>query len=204
MMNWTSFRAFERGYVTEAPIRDIPRIGSAYKPIGYSSHPSNPLSILLVFCRINRDRCPYLGESRSTTAARSTPITRAGGRLPCRPTNSLRLPTRRTVSFPCLACAPKSSTFILQGISRPRARTRPTMVSVCPAVPIQSLRGHRGSPDSLPSRMRVDSGPYQQVQPGGVTLDSALEMVRRSHQWKELKRIVLVSPQGCQDTNGTN
>ena len=72
----------------------IPRIGSAYKPKGYSSHPPNPLSILLVFCRINRDRCPYLGESRSTTAARSTPITRAGGRLPCRPTNSLRLPTR--------------------------------------------------------------------------------------------------------------
>src|ERR1043165_8638015 len=72
----------------------IPRIGSAYKPKGYPSHPPNPLSILLVFCRINRDRCPYLGESRSMTAARSTPITRAGGRLPCRPTKSLRLPTR--------------------------------------------------------------------------------------------------------------
>src|SRR3954462_3410222 len=36
----------------------------------------------------NRYCCPYLGESRTTTAARSTPITRAGGRLPCRPTNS--------------------------------------------------------------------------------------------------------------------
>src|SRR4051812_11680487 len=49
MMNWTSFRAFERGYAAEAPIRVIPRIGNAYKPKGYSSHPSNPLSILLSF-----------------------------------------------------------------------------------------------------------------------------------------------------------
>src|SRR4051812_41219996 len=49
MINWTSFRAFERGYVAEAPIRVIPRGGSAYKPKGYSSHPPNPLSILLSF-----------------------------------------------------------------------------------------------------------------------------------------------------------
>src|SRR3954469_15147883 len=49
MLKWTSFRAFERGYVAEAPIRDIPRIGSAYKPKGYSSHLPNPLSILLSF-----------------------------------------------------------------------------------------------------------------------------------------------------------
>src|SRR3954469_22089545 len=72
MLNWTSFRAFERGYVAEAPIRVIPRVGSAYKPKGYSSHPPNPLSILLIFFRNNRDRCPYLSESRSTTAVRST------------------------------------------------------------------------------------------------------------------------------------
>src|SRR4051812_42269166 len=71
-MNWTSFRAFELGYVAEAPIRVIPRGGSAYKPKGYSSHPPNPLSILLVICRNNRYRCPYLDESRSTTAVRST------------------------------------------------------------------------------------------------------------------------------------
>ena len=71
-LNWTSFRAFERGYVAEAPIRVIPRTGSAYKPKGYSSHPPNPLSILLVFCRNNHYRCPYLNESRSTTAVRST------------------------------------------------------------------------------------------------------------------------------------
>src|SRR3954471_22591359 len=72
MLSWTSFRAFERGYVAGAPIRDIPRIGSAYKPKGYSSHPPNPLSILLIFCRNNRDCCPYLNDSRSTTAVRST------------------------------------------------------------------------------------------------------------------------------------
>src|SRR3954469_16499655 len=94
MLNWTFFRSFERGYVAEAPIRVIPRVGSAYKPKGYSSHPPNPLSILLVFCRSNRDCCPYLSESRTTTAVRSTPITRAGDHLPCRPTNSLWLPTR--------------------------------------------------------------------------------------------------------------
>src|SRR3954469_5058187 len=50
----------------------IPRIGSAYKPKGYSSHPPNPLSILLIFCRDNHYRCPLLNESRTTTAVRST------------------------------------------------------------------------------------------------------------------------------------
>ena len=49
MLNWTSFRAFERGYVAEAPIRVFPRVGSAYKPEGYSSHPPNPLSSLFTF-----------------------------------------------------------------------------------------------------------------------------------------------------------
>src|SRR3954464_5764118 len=72
MLSWTSFRAFERGYVAGAPIRDIPRIGSAYKQKGYSSHPPNPLSILLIFCRSRHDRCPYLSESWKTTALRST------------------------------------------------------------------------------------------------------------------------------------
>src|SRR3954468_24835310 len=49
MLSWTSFRAFKRGYAAEAPIRDIPRIGSAYKRKIYSSHLPNPLSILLSF-----------------------------------------------------------------------------------------------------------------------------------------------------------
>src|SRR3954462_5732217 len=85
MLNWTSFRAFERGYAAEAPIRVIPRVGSAYKPKGYSSHPSNPLSILLIFCRDNHYRCSYLIESRTTTTVRSTPITRAGTTCPVVP-----------------------------------------------------------------------------------------------------------------------
>src|SRR3954464_15720881 len=42
--------------------------------------------------------------------------------------------------------------------------------------------GTAGSPDSLPSRTPVDSGSYQQVQPGGVTLDGTLEMVLQRHQ----------------------
>src|SRR3954463_3961669 len=119
-MSWTSFRAFERGYAAGAPIRDIPRIGSAYKPKRLLKSSAETVKHFISFCRDNHYRCSYLGESRSTTAVRSTPITRAGGRLPCRPTNSLRLPTRRTVSLPCLACAPKSSTFVQQGILRPR------------------------------------------------------------------------------------
>ena len=43
------------------------------------------------FIIIFRDNCyryPYLGESRTTTATMYIPITRAGGWLPCRPTNS--------------------------------------------------------------------------------------------------------------------
>src|SRR3954464_8322323 len=72
MLNWTSFRAFKRGYTAEAPKREIPRIGSAYKPKGYSSHPPNPLSILLIFCRDNRYRCPLLNEPRTTTAVGTT------------------------------------------------------------------------------------------------------------------------------------
>src|SRR3954465_3773310 len=94
MLSWTSFRAFERGYVAGAPIRDIPRIGSAYKPKRLLKSSAEPVKHFISFCRDNHYRCSYLGESRSTTAVRSTPITRAGGRLPCRPTNSLRLPTR--------------------------------------------------------------------------------------------------------------
>src|SRR3954469_9625048 len=45
-----------------------------------------------------------------------------------------------------------------------------------------------GSPDSLPVRTPVGSGSYQQVKPGGVTLDGTLDMVRQIHQRNELKR----------------
>src|SRR3954470_14640468 len=51
-------------------------------------HPPDPLSILLFSVGRTVIGAPFLGESRTTTAARSTPITRADGRLPCRPTNS--------------------------------------------------------------------------------------------------------------------
>src|SRR3954464_11315427 len=58
--------------------------------------------------------------------------------------------------------------------------------------------GTNRSPESLPSRTPVDSGSYQQVQPGGVTLDGTLEMVRQRHQWNELKTIILVSHGGAE------
>src|ERR1041384_5440564 len=110
----------------------------------------------------------------------------------------VRLPTRSTVSLPCLAFAPKSSTFVQQGILRPRTvqgpphtggihLTRRSAKILCV--------GTVGSPDSLPLKTPVDSGSYQQVQPGGVTLDGALEMVRQRHQRNELKRTILVSSQ---------
>src|SRR3954471_20574994 len=108
------------------------------------------------------------------------------------------------MSLPCLATLTKSATFVLQGISRPRARTDPRWYPSVLPFRYNPCAGTDGSPDSLPSRTQVDSGPYQQVQPGGVTLDGTLEMVRQSHQWKEQKRIILVSPRGCRDTNGTN
>ena len=56
------------------------------------------------------------------------------------------------------------------------------------------LAGTVGSPDFLSLRTPVDSGPYRQVKPGGVTLDGTLEVVRQSHQRSELKRYNLVSP----------
>src|ERR1044072_2901789 len=33
---------------------------------------AEPVKHFIIFCRNNRDRCPYLSESRSTTAVRST------------------------------------------------------------------------------------------------------------------------------------
>ena len=53
------------------------------------------------------------------------------------------------------------------------------MVSACHVVPIQSL-GTVGLPDSLPVRTPVDLGSYQQVKPGGVTLDGTLEVARQN------------------------
>src|SRR3954466_12194389 len=43
-----------------------------YRISGLTSHPPNPLSIFLIFCRDNHYRCSYLSESRTMTAVRST------------------------------------------------------------------------------------------------------------------------------------
>src|SRR3954465_4814049 len=63
-LNWTSFRDFEQGYVAEAPIRVIPRRGSAYKPKGYSSHPPNPLNIFISFLSGRPLSLPLIEKSR--------------------------------------------------------------------------------------------------------------------------------------------
>src|SRR3954465_13709090 len=122
MLNWTSFRAFERGYVAEAPIRVIPRGGSAYKPKGYSSHPPNPLSILLVFRRNNRYRCPYLSESWSTTVVRSTSNVGACPVVP--PTRAVTDKVNRllTLSRVCF----EELDFRTTGYPSAANRTRPT------------------------------------------------------------------------------
>src|SRR3954467_308935 len=71
--------------------------------------------------------------------------------LPCHPTNSLRLPSRWTISLPCLATLTKSSTFVIlvtladndQSPSTPVRRSYPPCRPV--AIP---LAGTIGSPDS--------------------------------------------------------
>src|SRR3954449_5717261 len=113
--------------------------------------------------------------------------------MPCRPTNSCgyrqgeqspylvsRLLRRALLSYYRVSLGHK------QG---PDPRWYPSVLSFR----YNPCAGTDGSPDSLPSRTPVGSGPYQQVQPGGVTLDDAPEMVQQTHQWKELKRIILVS-----------
>ena len=137
MLNWTSFRAFERGYAAEAPIRVIPRIGSAYKPKGYSSHPPNPLSILLVFCRDNHYRCPLLNESRTTTAARTT---KNFGACPIVPPSSCSYQqgelTPYLVSHMLLVELDFRTTGYLSATNKYQARRTP-VESTCPVVPIQ-------------------------------------------------------------------
>src|SRR4051812_9728670 len=137
MLNKTSFRAFERGYVAKAPIRVIPRVGSAYKPKGYSSHPLNPLSILLIFCRDNHYRCSYLSESRRTTSVRSTSNIGACPVVP--PTRAVTDKVNRLLTL-SRVCSEELD-FRTTGYLSATSKDRPTMVSVCPAVPIQSLRG---------------------------------------------------------------
>src|ERR1041385_8136890 len=89
----------------------------------------------------------------------------------------VRLPTRRTVSLPCLAFAPKSSTFIQQEIFRPRTVPGPPHTGgihmTCRSAKIPCA-GTVGSPDSVPVRTPVDSSAYHRVKPGGITLDGTL------------------------------
>src|SRR3954464_9531086 len=92
----------------------------------------------------------------------------------------VRLPTRWTVSLPCLAFAPKSSTFVQQDILRPRIIPGPPHTGG-----IQLSRhsakilcaGTVGSPNFLPLRTSVARDPKaelrsrQQVELRGFLLD---------------------------------
>src|SRR4051812_19787970 len=126
---------------------------------------------------------PYLGESRISTAARSTPITRAGGRLPYRLTTLCGYqqgePSPYLISRVLLEELNFRTTWYLtankQGLG-PRwyPPVLPSRHNPC--------AGTIGSPDSLPIRTLVDSGAYHLVKPGGITLDGTLEEVRPRHQ----------------------
>src|SRR3954466_12535377 len=61
----------ERDYDAGEPTLLVPRVGSAYKPEGYSIHSPNHLSIFINL-RDNRYCCLDLTDSRSMTAARTT------------------------------------------------------------------------------------------------------------------------------------
>src|SRR3954463_16161575 len=85
-----------------------------------------------------------------------------------------------------------------------RARTRPTMVSACPVVLIQTLRGHRWVTRLLTckdtSRFRfLPTSETRRNHP----LDGTLEVVRQRHQRNELKRNILVSSWWCYATEST-
>ena len=142
--------------------------------------------------RDNRYRCLDLTDSRRTTAARSTPITRAGGRLPCRPTKSCGYrqgePSPYLVSRVLLVELDFRSLVTLaeyeQGPSTP-------VTSVVPSLSFPTIylsRAPLGRPTFLPLRTPVDSGSYHQVKPGGITLDGTLKEVRQRHPRDELKR----------------
>src|SRR3954469_9578165 len=193
-------KTLRRDYDAGEPTLLIPHVGSAYKPEGYSRHSPDQLSIFINL-HDNRYRCLDLTDSRSTTAARTTSNVGACPVVPSshcgyqqgEPSPYLvsRLLRRARLSYY------KASHGHEQG---PDPRWYPFVLSF----QYNPCAGTIGSPDSLPSSTPVDSGSYQQVQPGGVTLDGTLEMVRQRHQWNELKRNILVSPRWCRDTSGMN
>src|ERR1043165_9167915 len=147
---------------------------------------------------------PFLDESWTTTAARSTPITRASGHLPCRPTNSCGYQQGEPSPY-LVSCLLRRARLSYYRASHGHEQG-PGPRWYLPVLPFRynPCAGTVGPPDSLPSRTPVGSGSYRQVQPGGVTLDGTLEIVRQRHQWNELKRNILVSPRWCRDNSGTN
>src|SRR3954468_4780880 len=64
-------KTLRRYYDAGEPTLIIPRVGSAYKPKGYSRHSPDQLSIFIIL-RENRYRCLDLTDSRLTTAVRTT------------------------------------------------------------------------------------------------------------------------------------
>src|SRR3954468_1452601 len=78
---------------------------------------TEPLSNLFIFYRNNDYRCPFLGESRTTTAVRSTSNIGACPDVP--PTRAATNKVKRLLTL-SRVCSLKSSTFVQQGISRPR------------------------------------------------------------------------------------
>src|SRR4051812_34950629 len=154
--------------------------------------------------RDNRYRCLDLTDSRSTTATRTT--SNIGDCSVVPPSHcgyhqggpSPYLDSRRSRGA-------RLSVISVNLADNNQSPSTP-VTSVVPSLPSRrnTSRGYRWVTRLLPSRTPVDSGSYQQVQPGGVTLDGTLEMVLQRQQRNELKRIILVSPRWCRDTSGMN
>src|SRR3954466_15777755 len=132
--------------------------------------------------RDNRYRFLDLTDPRTTTSVRTTSTS-----VPALSSHQVSAVTNKVNRLLTLSrvFSLKSSTFLQQDTSRPRTGPGPPHTGGI-HLTYRSAKipcaGTVGSPDSLPSRTPVDSGSYQQVQPGGVTLDGTLEMVRQSHQ----------------------
>ena len=99
-----------------------------------------PIKHFIIFCRDNRYRCTYLSESRTTTAATSTPKTSASVRLPCRPTNSCGYQQGESspylVSRVLLVELDFRTTGYLSATTKYQA-LRTMVESTCPVVPLR-------------------------------------------------------------------
>src|ERR1041385_7265592 len=127
---------------------------------GLSSHPPEPLSILLLSVRTTIIVVPYLGESRTTTVARTT--SNVGACLIVPPPLAVTNKVNRLLTL-SRVCSLKSSTFVQQDPSRPRTVPGPPHPGgihlTCRSAKIPCA-GTVGSPDSLPLRTPVDSSAY--------------------------------------------